>query len=239
MAGSGPDMNTRSGDQMTLAHEWYHMIGNADEYAEHSAAQSASSTSPADVQSRWGTCQQHFNDIINDPASTPEEVQQAQADLQALQTPWTDVDPSTPGFQAGIYALSGRTDIPSECWAVRGAWRPGEAGYQELQPGVMSQRGGTTISDSAEDAARLSDRGNQVRPYMREGIVEELQKMLQGAYDPEVSFDHNFQEMTPQQIAETLQTRIQNVLHDINNVGATQAPAGESAPGDDHEGHDH
>lgn len=240
---SGPNAGQASGAQYTLAHEWHHMIGNPDEYAENSAAQNSGPDVPADVQGRWTRCQQHFQTIINSPTATAAEKQQAQQDLQALQNHAADMDPSTPGFQAGIFPLAGRTDIPDDCFAIRGAWRAGERGHIVLRPGARSQRGGTNISASAEDAARLSDRGNEVRPYMREGIVEELRGMLAGQFDPEVSFDHNFAEMTPQQVTETLRARIQNVLHDIADLGATrEPPAGEAPPGDTHDhgdGHDH
>src|SRR5690606_37306646 len=110
-------------------------------------------------------------------------------------------------------------------------------------PGARSQRGGTNISASAEDAARLSDRGNQVRPYMREGIVDELKSMLEGAFTPEVSFDHNFAEMTVEEQVETVTARIQNVLHDMVSLGASSAPADRVPTGphqhDDGGDHDH
>ncbi|NEQ20277.1 MAG: DUF4157 domain-containing protein [Microcoleus sp. SIO2G3] len=240
---SGPDAGRRTGAQHTLAHEWHHMIGNPDEYAENSAAQSGDSSTPADLRSRWGDCQQHFQDVINEPTSTPEQKQQAQQDLQALQQHATDVDPATPGFQSGIFPLAGRSDIPDACFAIRGNWRPTDGPQVLLRPGEQSQRGGTNISASAADAARLSDRGNEVRPYMREGIVQELQSMLKGKFDPEVSFDHNFQEMTVEQQLETLQARIQNVLHDISDLGSSHEPSGDGmAPDhtdDDEHGHAH
>ncbi|MEB3232675.1 MAG: DUF4157 domain-containing protein, partial [Leptolyngbyaceae bacterium] len=236
---SGPDAGRPTGAQHTLAHEWHHMIGNPDEYAENSASQSGSASTPASLQNRWSNCQQHFQDIITDSDSTPEEKNQARQDLQALQNHARDMDPSTPGFQAGIFPLAGRSDIPDECFAIRGSWAPGPT-HITLRPGAQSQRGGTHISASAADAARLSDRGNEVRPYMREGIVQELQSMLAGQFSPEVNFDHNFQEMTGEEVAETVTARIQNILHDISDLGASQAPGGdgEVAP-DDHHGHDH
>ncbi|MFP5275020.1 eCIS core domain-containing protein, partial [Coleofasciculus sp.] len=235
----GPDVGQPTGAQHTLAHEWHHMIGNPDEYAENSADQSGNASTPTDLQSRWGDCQQNFQDIINDPASTPEQKQQAQQDLQALRDHASDVDSSTPGFQSGIFPLAGRDDIPDDCFAIRGVWRPTDGPQVLLQPGAQSQRGGTNISASAEDAARLSDRGNQVRPYMREGIVQELPSMLEGRFDPEVSFDHNFQDMTPEQTLETLQARIQNVLHDISDLGSSHEPPGEGIAPDHTEGNEH
>ena len=243
---SGPDAGQRNPDeQPTLAHEWHHMIGNPDEYAEDSSSQSADPNTPATRSGDNAACLAHFNTIINDPASTPEQKAQAQADIAALNAHATDTDPSTPGFQSGIFPLAGRSDVPDSCFAIRGTWADGPD-HARLRPGARSQRGGTNISASAADAARLSDRGSQVRPYMREGIVQELGTMLPGQFTPEVSFDHNFADMPPATVFETIQARLQNILHDVN-VGATSAPS--PAPGDrvpagphnhgDGDGHDH
>ncbi|MEZ4468868.1 MAG: hypothetical protein R3F43_31680, partial [bacterium] len=230
---------TPNGGQMTLAHEWHHMIGNPDEYAENSASQDASTSTPADLRNRWGTCQAHFNTIINDTSKPQAERDQARADLQALQNHATDMDPSTPGFQAGIFAVANRPDIPDECFAIRGSWRASDGRQQLLRPGAQSQRGGSHISASADDAARLSDRGNTVRPYMREGIVDELRTLLQGAYTPEVQFDHNFRDMTTEELVETITVRIQNILTDQQvAMGASRAPSGDGEAPDTHD-HDH
>lgn len=239
---SGPDAGTANGRQMTLAHEWHHMIGNPDEYAENSRSQSNSASTPAALQNRWTTCQQHFQNIINDTTKPQAERDQATADLNAITNQYQDSDPATPGSQDNIYSFAGRTDVPEECFAIRGTWTGPDS--VRLQPGRSEQRGGLRISQSAEDAARLSDSGMQVRPYMREGIVEELRSMLEGVFSPEVSFDHNFQDMTDQEVVETITVRVNNILHDIpRNMGSEKAPADQVPDEHDHDhghgGHDH
>lgn len=239
-AGLDADGNP-TGAQMTLAHEWHHMIGNPDEYAESSQAQGRAASTPASRSGDWTACQQHFQDIVDDGDSTAEQVAAAQADLAGLRNHASDVD-AAPGFQSGIFPLANRDDIPDECFAIRGTWDEGPS-HRRLRPGARSQRGGTNISASAADAARLSDRGNQVRPYMREGIIEELRPLLEGAFDPEVSFDHNFQEMSTEDAVDTIQVRIQNMLHDQVSLGASSAPGDQVPDGHDHdhgdEGHEH
>ena len=245
---SGPDAGNPNGRQMTLAHEWHHMIGNPDEYAENSRSQSNSSSTPAGLQNRWTVCQQHFQDIIDDETKPQAERDQAAADLDAITNQYQDSDPSTAGSQDKIYSFAGRSDVPEECFAIRGTWTGPDS--VRLQPGRSEQRGGLRISQSAEDAARLSDSGMQVRPYMREGIVEELKSMLEGVFSPEVSFDHNFQDMSEQDIVETITVRVNNIMHDIpRSMGSEKAPAdqvphehdhdhGHGGHGD-HDGHDH
>jgi hypothetical protein len=233
------------GSQPTLAHEWHHMIGNPDEYAENSKSQSASALDTssswpprqrADYQNNWSDCETHFTDIINDPTASPADIAQAQSDLAAVRNPWTDTS-TDPGFQGGIYNMSDPDSAPDECFAFRGAYDSSEASHHELRPGGQAGRGGHSISDSAEDAARLSDGGTNVLPYMREGLVEELSAMLEGVFDPEVRFDHNFEQMSNEMEQQTLKVRLQNIAYDEIVLSSGSAPASETV-NDDHN-HEH
>jgi hypothetical protein len=183
-------------EQPTLAHEWHHMIGNPDEYAENSVA---------DSDEDRAACVAHFSNLLDAPDMTPERAVRTWKDQAAVNS---DVpSPRVPVARLGIYTLANRSDIPDECFATRGAIR--------LRPGGQSQRGGTNISAGASDAARLSDRGSEVRAYMREGLVQELGSMLLGKFTPEVSFDHNLAQLPVAAVVETVKARIQNVLHDV------------------------
>ena len=224
------------GRQHVLAHEWLHMIGGPDEYAESSEAQAGETTD-------WQDCREHFQDIIDDEDATQEERERAEADLEALDQSFLDVRQDEEGFHAGIYALEGRRDVPDECFAIRGFWDPAHGPQTRLRPGSRSERGGTNISANAnaDDAARLSDRGNEVRPYMREGILHELREMLEGAFTPEVRFGQNVADMSGAELRELLRARLNALLVDAGVDGAAPRPGareGRVEHDHDHE-HDH
>ncbi len=149
------------------------------------------------------------------------------------------MDPATPGFQGGIFGVANRADntlpLPDECFAVRGAWSGSRS--IRLRPGGRSQRGGTHISASADDAARLTDRGNQVHAYHREGVLNELNDALSAQTDPRVQFEHNFQDMSLRENLETLEARLNNIRWDILALQERLAgPASPQTPGSVPEG---
>jgi hypothetical protein len=221
-----------TGDQHTLAHEWLHMVGNPDEYAENSKAQADLANSPDGTS--MGSHQEHFkttysstvkyfDDIIanKDAKYTAAQIAQAQKDKNAFENPYS---PGTDGF--AIYDLSrpapdrvGR--IPDSAFAIRGLYDPAKGNY--LRPGAASQRGGTHISTGPKDQMRLSDRGNQVRPYMREGVLIELNKMLKAQFTPEVVFEHNMKDMAMEDRVELLEARLNRISVDL---AALQAQLG-------------
>jgi hypothetical protein len=233
--------------QQTLAHEWAHMIGQPDEYAENSAAQSqewinggsTGTTANSLGSDQWTACQNELNRRAGDPALTPQQQAQATTDLNSLTNHARDIDPATPGFQGGIFGVANRADntlpLPDECFAVRGAWSGSRS--IRLRPGGRSQRGGTHISASADDAARLTDRGNQVHAYHREGVLNELNDALSAQTDPRVQFEHNFQDMSTRESLETIEARLNNIRWDILALQERLAsPASPETPGSVPEG---
>lgn len=213
---SGAKKGEVNGAQMTLAHEWLHMIGNPDEYAENSASQGASGTTPATQKRRWADALAVLQGIIDNEESTEAQKAQAEQDLTRLRNQYSMVDAGEQGSQRGIYTLSDA--VPDDAFAIRGTWAEGPR-HQILRPGNQSQRGGSNISASMDDEVRLSDRGNEVRPYMREGVLESLNTLLKakGKFKPMVQFDHNFDEMTEDQQIETELVRAQNLARDGGN----------------------
>ena len=226
-----------TGDQHTLAHEWTHMLGNPDEYAENSKSQTdeANAAGGASMgtfrehfKKTYPGCLQQFDDIIanKDGKYTKAQIDQAKTDKNSVENPYSA---GTDGF--AIYDLSRPNPnrvatVPDSCFAVRESYDPAHAQY--LRPGAESQRGGTHISANSRDQQRLSDRGNQVRPYMREGVLDELNKMLEGQFTPAVAFEHNFKDMSLTDHVEVLEARINALGKDLAalqaSLGAVKAP---------------
>jgi hypothetical protein len=236
-----------TGDQQTLAHEWAHMIGQPDEYPENSASQSQSwisggrtgTTANSLGSDQWQACQNELTRRSNDATLTPQQRTQATTDLNNLQNSPRDAEPATPGWQDPIHGTANRADntlpIPDGCFAVRGAWSGSRA--VRLQPGSRSQRGGTHISANAADAARLTDRGNQVHAYHREGVLQELNSALNTQTDPPVQFDHNFKDMTQPERLETIEARLNTLHWDLLALQEKMnAPASPQAPENTPEG---
>lgn len=235
-----------TGTQHTLAHEWAHMSGQPDEYAENSAQQSADWVSGGSTgttanslgSNQWQACQDELNRRAADTTLTAAQRAQAATDLTDLTNHATDMDAATPGFQGGIFGTAHRADttlpLPDGCFAVRGQWSG--TGSLRLRPGAASQRGGTHISASAADAARLTDRGNQVHAYHREGILDELNSALDGQTTPRVQFEHNLRDMSLAEQLETLEGRLNSLRIDINAqlaaLSTSPAPAGAAPAGD-------
>jgi len=236
-----------NGNQQTLAHEWAHMIGQPDEYPENSADQSQSwiaggrtgTTANSIGSDQWQACQNELTRRNNDATLTPQQRAQAATDLSNLRNSPNDADPAKPGWQDPIHGIGNRTDntlpVPDDCFAVRGAWTGSRA--VRLRPGGRSERGGTHISASAEDAARLTDRGNQVHAYHREGVLQELNSALSTQTNPPVQFEHNFKDMTQKERLETIEAKLNNLHWDLLDLqDKLKAPASPQAPGSTVEG---
>ncbi|HEY1166257.1 MAG TPA: hypothetical protein VGE90_13855 [Chitinophaga sp.] len=230
-----------TGEQQTLAHEWAHMIGQPDEYPENSADQSQSwisggrtgTTDNSLGSDQWQACQNELTRRSNDATLTPQQRAQATTDLNNLQNSPNDADAATPGWQDPIHGVANRADntlaLPDGCFAVRGAWTGSRA--VRLRPGGRSERGGTHISASAEDAARLTDRGNQVHAYHREGVLQELNSALSTQTNPPVQFEHNFKDMTQKERLETIEAKLNNLHWDLLDIREKlHAPASPQAP---------
>ena len=235
-----------TGSQHTLAHEWVHMIGQPDEYAENSSRQQGQAGTETNATIKkyrakmFDNAKAHFQKIIDDKTKSKADRDKARADLDALNNP-NDADPV---YGRKFYRFKGRTDIPDEAFAIRGSKDHTLPTSYRLQPGRGSQRGGTTISASKEDEKRISDAGNRIHAYHREGILVELNNMIKGTFSPNVAFEHNFKDMKDGKKAKAEVDKVREAFKKIDApVGKTKEPVegagNESGGGHDHAGHDH
>lgn len=237
----------RTGGQHTLAHEWMHMVGNADEYAETSKDDTDDAKAGEKMggfeeqyKKRYGDCLAHFDKVIEnkDKKFTAEQIAQAKEDKDSIVDPYGAGPDGSKINRLATPNASRVGTAPDTCFATRNVYDPDEA--QLLRPGARSERGGTNITMSARDEQRLSDSGNQVRPYIREGLLGELNAMLSGVFTPNVQFDHNFEEMPAQDEADVWTGRLNTLFTDIEGIalGVTQAATGSAKP-DTHSHHGH
>ena len=178
-------------DQKTLAHEWWHMIGGPDEYAKINKDQAKAYFAFKKFLSSGG------------------DRAQAIADWEKLKKQYK-ANPAT--GEANIYDFSAdkRPDIPDFIFSSQGT----EHDKTVLRPGEETGRGGLEISSTKAQETRLSDEGNRVEPYMREGIVEGLNEMIDDQFDPKIKFEHNMATMTRQEIINVIRVRYKNVIQD-------------------------
>ncbi len=196
-----------TGEQHTLAHEWLHMVGNPDEYAENSEAQADLANSPGGTsmgqfrehfkKTYPGSTVKQFDDIIanKDGKYTKAQIDQATADKNSVENPYST---GTDGF--AIYDLSRPNPnrvatVPDSCFAVRESYDPSKAQY--LRPGAASQRGGTNISANPQDQhAAVRPRQPGAAVHAR-GCARRAEQDDRGhSSRPRSMFEHNFKDMS-------------------------------------------
>ncbi len=273
VAGYKKDKKTPTGDQFTLAHEWLHMIGLPDEYAENSEAQEDDAKAGNILKGnpklqkkyagRFTACQAHFKKeqkkwkteiaaqkkVLKDKKSTEEQKKDAQKKLAAATAEHakatTDLDAAVNPYDFDssgsrkFYRFANRPDVPDDCFAVRGQYDLAKATF--LRPGGKAQLGGSHISENLADEQRISDAGNKIHPYHREGILREVRSLIKGKFDPEVALEHNFKGMGKD--AKKYKEEVDRVRAEWAKItapmGKTKTPAPASGERPSGEGHSH
>ncbi len=130
----------RDGSQHTLAHEWMHMVGNADEYAENSKDDTDEAIAgdnmggfQAQYKKRYGDCVAHFDDIIANKAGTytKEQIAQAKKDKDSVVDAY---GAGSDGSKINDLATPSPDRVgsaPDVCFATRNVYDPAYAARRE------------------------------------------------------------------------------------------------------------